>query len=71
MKAYEFPATITEEGKLEAVLPPTANLPHGRKVRLIVLVSETDEEEQQWNELTSQQFLKGYSEADAIYDKVG
>ncbi|MBI4630454.1 MAG: hypothetical protein HY740_01845 [Chloroflexi bacterium] len=71
MKAYELPATITKEGKLEASLPQTANLPRGRAVRLIVLVSETDEEEQQWKQLTAEQFLKGYNKADAIYDRVG
>ena len=70
MKAYEMPAKITEDGKLDVSSLQLSNLPRGRAVRLIVLVGETEEEEQQWKQLTAQQFLKGYSNADAIYDKV-
>ncbi len=70
MKAYEMPAQITEDGKLDVPSLPLSGLPRGRAVRLIVLVGETEEEEQQWKQLTAQQFLQGYSAADAIYDKV-
>jgi hypothetical protein len=43
------------------------------RVRIIVLVpeSETEEIEQNhWSNLTTDQFLSGYSPADAIYDKI-
>lgn len=45
MKAYEMPAKITEDGKLDIPSLPLSSLPRGRTVRLIVLVSETEEEE--------------------------
>jgi len=72
MKAYEVAAQVTPEG--EFVLPATfvAQLPRQQIIRVIVLVPEpTDLEEQAaWSSLTAEQFLAGYSEADAIYDQM-
>lgn len=72
MKAYEFPAKVTPEDKLD--IPPvfTEMLPRGQVIRVIILISEpTDADEQAaWSRLTAEQFLAGYSEADAIYDKL-
>lgn len=71
MKAYELPVKVTSEGKLD--IPPTFSemLPRGQVVRLIVLVSEPSDvhEPADWSRLTAEQFLAGYAEADAIYDK--
>ncbi len=71
MKAYEFPAKITPEGKLELPESLLKRLPNDQMVMVIALVSEqTDIEEQAtWNRLTSEQFFAGYDQADAIYDK--
>jgi hypothetical protein len=71
MKAYEFPAHITAEGKLEL---PDAALPRSLKnqaVRVIVLINETENSSEQtaWTDLTATQFLAGYSSVDAIYDE--
>ena len=72
MKAYEFAGKVTSEGKLE--LPDTVQnvLPGNREVRVIVLVSEPGdiEERTAWARLTTEQFLSGYSEADAVYDRM-
>lgn len=72
MKAYEFPGKVTSEGKLE--LPDTVQkvLPGNREVRVIVLVSEPGdlEEHAAWARLTAEQFISGYSEADAVYDRI-
>jgi hypothetical protein len=52
MKAYEFPAKITPEGKLELPDVQLEDLPRNSVVRVIVLVEEqTDEEDE--NELDS------------------
>lgn len=71
MKAYEFPAHITADGKLEL---PDAVLPRSLKnqaVRVIVLLDETENSSEQtaWADLTASQFLAGYSPVDAIYDE--
>jgi len=72
MKAYEIPIKVTEESKtglLEALLEL---LPRDQVARVIILVPEpTDAEERAaWSQLTAEQFLAGYSEADAIYDRI-
>ncbi len=68
MRAYEFTATITPDGKVDIPVSVSELLPPGRPVRLIVLVS--DEDEQAWQRLTANQFLAGYNGADAIYDEI-
>jgi len=73
MKAYEFPAKVTTEGKIE--LPDTIlqQLSHNQQVKVIILVNEPREDEEDdkaWSRLASEQLLKGYSEEDAIYDRI-
>jgi hypothetical protein len=73
MKAYEFPAQVTTEGKIE--LPDTIlqQLSHNQQVKVIILVNEPREDEEDdkaWNRLASEQLLKGYSQEDAIYDRI-
>jgi len=76
MKAYEFQTKVTSDGKIEV---PDAFLEEFLRmrmqgVRVIVLINKPtdahyDYEEQAWARLTTEQFLAGYSDADAIYDK--
>jgi hypothetical protein len=73
MKAYEFPAKVTTEGKIE--LPDTIlqQLSHNQQVKVIILVNEPREDQEDdkaWNRLASEQLFKGYSEEDAIYDRI-
>ena len=72
MKAYELPIKVTPEGKLELPDALMKLLPANQVVRVIILVSEpTDMEEQTaWSRLTAEQFFAGYSETDAVYDKI-
>ena len=72
MKAYEVVTQVTPEG--EFVLPATlvAQLPRQQIIRVIVLVPEPADLEEQtaWSFLTAEQFFAGYSEADAVYDQM-
>ena len=43
---------------------------HTQTIRVIVLINESADEEQAWARLTAEQFLAGYSDADAIYDQL-
>jgi len=71
MKAYEFPTKVTPDGKLELPATLLKLLPGNQVVRIIILLSEpTDEDQAAWSHLTAQQFFAGYSEADAIYDRI-
>ena len=71
MKAYEVPTRVSEEGRLELPDEIVAQLPRQRALRLIVLAPEPEDDEDgdAWARLTAEQFLAGYSEADAIYDR--
>ncbi len=69
MKAYEFAGEIMADGQLK--LPESALVQlAGHSARVIVLVPEEfdQEESTDWHTMTADQFLAGYSDADAIYD---
>jgi hypothetical protein len=73
MKAYEFPANVTSEGKIELPDVILQQLVNKQQVKVIILVNEPTEEEQEeaaWHSLAADQLLKGYSEDDAIYDRI-
>ena len=71
MKAYEFPAQITADGKLELPVAALPRSPNNQAVRVIILISETENASEQtdWADLTATHFLAGYSSVDAIYDE--
>ena len=72
MKAYELPCKVTSEGRLELPNALMKLLPANQVVRVIILLSEPTEREDEevWARLTAEQFLTGYSEADAVYDEI-
>ena len=72
MKAYELPIKVTPEGKLELPDALMKLLPANQVVRVIILVSEPADMEEQaaWSRLTAEQFFAGYNETDAVYDKI-
>ena len=72
MKAYEFPAHITVDGKLELPDTPLPRSLNNKAVRVIVLVNETESYSDtiEWANLTATQFLSGYSAVDDIYDEI-
>jgi hypothetical protein len=71
MEAYEFQARVAPDGRLvvpEAFIPKLLQQP---VVRVIVLLGEPPGmyQDRAWSRLTAEQFLAGYSDADAIYDQ--
>ncbi len=70
MKAVEFKAKLRNSriqvpAKLNRVLVKGKN----RDRRVILLIEEGDRnDESDFKRLTTEQFLKGYSEADSVYD---
>ncbi|MEG3935618.1 MULTISPECIES: hypothetical protein [unclassified Microcoleus] len=74
MKAYEFPAKVTSEGKINLTDDILKYLAVNQDVRVIILVneqtnSEADEVEEKtdWQRLAAEQFFADCSEEDAIY----
>jgi hypothetical protein len=71
MKAYEFAIKTTSEGRLELPEALLRVLPANQVIRTIILIEEKAEaDDLAWSRLTVEQFLAGYSEADAIYDRI-
>jgi hypothetical protein len=73
MEAYEFPAKLTPEGKLEPPSEFLAFLPVNQTVKVILSVdSSTDNagKKDAWATLTVEQFSSGYSDADSVYDNI-
>jgi hypothetical protein len=70
MKAIEATGIVNSQGQLS--LDEPLNITSSSRVRIIVLVPEidTDQEHNDWSNLTTEQFCNGYSPADAIYDKI-
>ncbi len=67
MKAIEVTGKISDQGDL--LLNNPLNLTRCDCVRVIVLVpeDENESEEADWANLTSEQFFRGYAQADSIY----
>ena len=67
MKAYEYYGEILPDGHLSLPEDLKNKLKADSKIRVMLLL---DEDEKGWDQLMMSQFLKGYSEKDAIYDNL-
>jgi len=67
MKAYEYYGEILPDGHLSLPEDLKDKLKADSKIRVMLLI---DEDERAWDQLLMSQFLKGYSEKDAIYDNL-
>lgn len=75
MKALEFEAQINPDHTLSVPPIMADQLPPGRPVRVLLLVAESAQEQEEaeeraWKHMAAEQFLKGYDESDAIYDQL-
>jgi len=61
---------VTPDRKLSIPNALFEKLKHTQTVRVIVLINESADEKRAWVHLTAEQFLAGYSDADAIYDQL-
>jgi hypothetical protein len=67
VKAYEYYAEVLSDGHLSIPENLKDKLTPDSKVRVMLLL---EDEDTSWNNLTMPQFLKGYSDKDAIYDNI-
>lgn len=72
MKAYEFLAQPTPEGKLQLPEAISQVLSTNQTIKVILLIDEPEDSSEKidWSQFTAEQFLAGYSKADAIYDQI-
>ena len=45
------------------------SIPIGQTIRVLVLLAE-DATDQQWEQLTAEEFGQGYADTDAVYDQL-
>jgi hypothetical protein len=69
MKALEFESTLSEGATLKVPSDLAGQIPREEAVRVIVLLPE-NAEDGDWQRLSAEQLLSGYSEGDSIYDAV-
>lgn len=67
MKHFEFQTYVSDNATVKIPAEVAAQIERDRPVRVVVLVPDRSED-RQWAELTTEQFLQGYSDGDAIYD---
>ena len=67
MKAYEYYAEVLPDGHLSLPEELREKIRRDAKVRVMVLL---EDEDAAWNDFAATQFLKGYSEKDALYDNL-
>lgn len=69
MKALEFWACMNPDYSLSVPPEVAMQIEKEQLVRVILLIPVSGED-QAWAQLTTEQFLKGYTEGDAIYDQL-
>ena len=71
MKAYEIAVDVTPDGKLELPEGLLELLSASDVRRMIILINEPPsiDEQDAWSRLAAEQFVAGYGEADAVYDR--
>jgi hypothetical protein len=74
MQAYEFPAKLNSEGKLDLPEQLLKELPINQELRVIVLVKETTDLESEdnkfWSRIAIEQFFSEEDDSDYIYDHI-
>jgi hypothetical protein len=69
MKAVEFQSRLNPDQTLTVPASLTAAIPIGQAVRVLVLIPESDTDSE-WEQLTAEEFGRGYADTDAIYDQL-
>ena len=67
-QAIEFEVQVAPDQALHLPEDVAKHLTPGQRVRVILLLEISEDAD--WNRLTAEEFLKGYAEGDAVYDKL-
>ena len=66
MKAFEFQIDPPADGRIPLPRDIANEVASASRVKVIVMLADDDDEA--WDELTTEQFFRGYAPSDAIYD---
>jgi hypothetical protein len=67
VKALEFETKLGADANLRVPADLASQIPPEHPLRVIVLLPES-KEDADWQRLTREQLLRGYSDGDSIYD---
>lgn len=67
MKTYKYYAKVLADGHLSIPEDLKDKLKPESKIRVMLML---DDEDTLWNAMAMSQFIKGYSDKDAIYDNL-
>ncbi len=74
MTALEFQGSLNADGTMKVPQDIASQLHNVESFRVLLLVpsdSETAEQEDEaWDKLTEQEFFRGYTDSDSVYDDV-
>ncbi len=69
MKQFEFQATLSPDATFKIPAEVMAQIEYDQPVHVVVLVPER-QEDRDWATLTTDQFLQGYADSDAVCDEL-
>ncbi len=69
MRTLEFLSHLNPDQTLTVPSAVADEIRGEQSLRVVLVVPDTDDD-RSWAELTAEQFLRGYSEGDAIYDQL-
>ncbi len=64
----EFQASLKEDNTLNVPADVASHLKGAGQFRVLVLLTDDENEDEDWRRFGMEQFLKGYAESDSIYD---
>ncbi len=69
MQQFEFQTVLPEDATVTVPPEIALQVERNRPIRIVMLVPDP-QEEREWAELTASQFLHGYADQDAVYDRL-
>jgi hypothetical protein len=68
MKTVEFQSRLNADRTVSVPESVALQLPTGEAFRVVIVLTDSENEEHEWNHMAAAEFLKGYAESDAVYD---
>jgi hypothetical protein len=69
MRPIQFETKLNDDRTLTVPPEAAAQLSPGQRLRVLLVVDDSDEE-RDWVRMATEEFFKGYAESDAIYDEL-
>jgi len=69
MKSIEFQSQLNPEQTLTVPTAVMVAIPIGQTIRVLILFAESDTD-REWEPQATEEFGRGYADADAIYDQL-